>query len=201
MGSILDPQEYGSLLQSFKQAQTEARAALTSSPNASREVWEQKLALWQSATEGLLQKWPDLKNCSFFRSPPSELEQDELWERWHSQSDEEMVLEEAATPWYPCFACGIAKDFAQLPSAPKPTASSVKCDNCDKITTLLAWQKRPRITHSPLLYNHIASAYEQAARGSAVRRKLVRKLIRLWPQVESLQFVKDCLKEEGVHSQ
>ena len=200
MDSIVDPQEYTCLLQTFKRAQTEARAVLTSWPSASREVWQEKIALWESATGGLLQKWPDLEHCPFFRSPPSECEQDDLWERWHSQSDDEIVLEEAATPWHPCFACGVAKDFAQLDNGPMPPASQVKCDSCDKTTTLLAWKKRPRITHSPRLYNQTVSAYKQSPQGSDVRGRLGCKLVRVWPQVESLQFAKDFLNEEGVRS-
>ena len=82
MRYIVDPQEFTCLVSAFKQAQTQAHTALTSWPSASREDWQRKIAVWESASRGLLQKFPDMMTygSSFLRSPPSEREQDDLWE-------------------------------------------------------------------------------------------------------------------------
>ena len=90
MRYIVDPQEFTCLVSAFKQAQTQAHTALTSWPYTAKPSWQRKIAVWESASRGLLQKFPDMMTygSSFLRSPPSEREQDDLWEQWHLQDDE-----------------------------------------------------------------------------------------------------------------
>ena len=52
--------------------------------------------LWESASRGLLQKFPDMEHCPFLPSPPSKRERSDLWELRHLH-DEEMSSEE--WPW------------------------------------------------------------------------------------------------------
>ena len=54
-----------------------------------------KIAVWESASRGLLQKFPDMMTygSSFLRSPPSEREQDDIWDQWHFQEDEHSFVE------------------------------------------------------------------------------------------------------------
>ena len=110
-----------------------------------------------------------------------------------SRCDEEVMLQEVSDPWFLCYACGAAKMCS--PSG----ASSLKCDVCHKSTTLSAWQKRPRITHSPSIYNETLAQYKQAAAGSAERAKLARKPLGCWQQIANMWS--KCLSQQKTHLQ